>query len=230
VPLRNQTFRRPYPVGGSPERVIAVHVTQRGIPRHTYSNRRTTSEREKDAASVTDTPDPQPELQTEKRTDIMRHAPLWWAISKHHKATHTFRIPSCHRFEHNVACRCTCICKLRAPKLTSENRGGKRRFGLASQHHLPSTPYARGSRMIQPFRTPHRAAVGGGAGVETLGHREPLRRYAESELLPSDCNSEPPVLTYRQAREILYVHDVHGPQCRQWLAAAAYLSAGLDDE
>ncbi|MFI5719109.1 hypothetical protein [Nocardia sp. NPDC051750] len=46
----------------------------------------------------------------------------------------------------------------------------------------------------------------------------------------ADCSAEPPVLTYRQARAILHVHDVHGPQCRQWLAAAAYLSAGLDDE
>ncbi|MGK8524130.1 hypothetical protein ACRS6B_22420 [Nocardia asteroides] len=41
---------------------------------------------------------------------------------------------------------------------------------------------------------------------------------------------EPRGLTYRQARDILHVHEVHGPQCRQWLAAAAYLSAGLDDE
>ncbi|MET9029223.1 hypothetical protein ABZW96_26935 [Nocardia sp. NPDC004168] len=41
---------------------------------------------------------------------------------------------------------------------------------------------------------------------------------------------EPRGLTYRQARDILYAHEVHGPQCRQWLAAAAYLSAGLDDE
>ncbi|WP_188826900.1 hypothetical protein [Nocardia camponoti] len=44
------------------------------------------------------------------------------------------------------------------------------------------------------------------------------------------CSYEPSTLTYRQAREILRDHDVHGPQCRQWLAAAAYLSAGLDDE
>ncbi|BDT91997.1 hypothetical protein [Nocardia sp. CY41] len=46
----------------------------------------------------------------------------------------------------------------------------------------------------------------------------------------SDCGVEPRGLTYRQARDILSAHEVHGPQCRQWLAAAAYLSAGLDDE
>ncbi|WP_245562557.1 hypothetical protein [Nocardia araoensis] len=46
----------------------------------------------------------------------------------------------------------------------------------------------------------------------------------------TDCSVEPGGLTYRQARDILYAHEVHGPQCRQWLAAAAYLSAGLDDE
>lgn len=85
--------------------------------------------------------------------------------------------------------------------------------------------------MIQPFRSPHRIAFGGASGVENLGHhREPLRHYPAPEFPMADCNSEPPVLTYRQAREILHVHDVHGPQCRQWLAAAAYLSAGLDDE
>lgn len=84
--------------------------------------------------------------------------------------------------------------------------------------------------MIQPFRSPHRNAVGSAGGGHSLGHYpEPLRRYAVPEA-GTDCNSEPPVLTYRQAREILHTHDVHGPQCRQWLAAAAYLSAGLDDE
>lgn len=44
------------------------------------------------------------------------------------------------------------------------------------------------------------------------------------------CTDEPAGLTYRQAREILRGHDSHGPGCRQWLVAAAYLSAGLDDE
>ncbi|MGF0315897.1 hypothetical protein [Nocardia fluminea] len=47
---------------------------------------------------------------------------------------------------------------------------------------------------------------------------------------PMTCSDEPNGLTYRQAREMLSQHDIHGPQCRQWLAAAAYLSAGLDDE
>ncbi|WP_063057943.1 hypothetical protein [Nocardia sienata] len=84
--------------------------------------------------------------------------------------------------------------------------------------------------MIQPFRSPHQPAVGSAGGGHSLGHHpEPLRRYAAPDT-GTDCNSEPPVLTYRQAREILHIHDVHGPQCRQWLAAAAYLSAGLDDE
>lgn len=83
--------------------------------------------------------------------------------------------------------------------------------------------------MIQPFRSPHRNAVGSVPGAPALGHSpDPLRHFAPET--GADCSAEPPVLTYRQARAILRVHDVHGPQCRQWLAAAAYLSAGLDDE
>lgn len=84
--------------------------------------------------------------------------------------------------------------------------------------------------MTQPFRSPHRNAVGSVPGSHSLGHHtEPARHLAAPEV-GTDCNADPPVLTYRQARAILRVHDVHGPQCRQWLAAAAYLSAGLDDE
>lgn len=83
--------------------------------------------------------------------------------------------------------------------------------------------------MIQPFRSPHRNAVGSVPGTHPLGHKpEPLHHFAPEA--GADCSAEPPVLTYRQARAILHIHDVHGPQCRQWLAAAAYLSAGLDDE
>ncbi|WP_280246124.1 hypothetical protein [Nocardia abscessus] len=78
--------------------------------------------------------------------------------------------------------------------------------------------------MIEPFRTPHRVAVIDGTGAESL------RRLPAPEFSMSDCAVEPRGLTYRLARDILYVHEVHGPQCRQWLAAAAYLSAGLDDE
>ncbi|WP_024804587.1 hypothetical protein [Nocardia sp. BMG51109] len=44
-----------------------------------------------------------------------------------------------------------------------------------------------------------------------------------------DCADEPCNLTYRRARTILRAHDRH-VGCRQWVAAAAYLSAGLDDE
>lgn len=76
--------------------------------------------------------------------------------------------------------------------------------------------------MSQPFRTPRRVAVIG-TGVETL-------RQCPAPVPVSDCGVEPPGLTYRLARDILSAHEVHGPQCRQWLAAAAYLSAGLDDE
>ncbi|MEU7144054.1 hypothetical protein ABZ942_31735 [Nocardia sp. NPDC046473] len=76
--------------------------------------------------------------------------------------------------------------------------------------------------MSQPFRTPRRVAVIG-TGVETL-------RQCPAPVQVSDCGVEPPGLTYRLARDILSAHEVHGPQCRQWLAAAAYLSAGLDDE
>ncbi|MCX4092616.1 hypothetical protein [Nocardia sp. alder85J] len=44
-----------------------------------------------------------------------------------------------------------------------------------------------------------------------------------------DCGTEPGNLTFRRARNILHAHDRH-LGCRQWIAAAAYLSAGLDDE
>ncbi|QIS12081.1 hypothetical protein [Nocardia arthritidis] len=78
--------------------------------------------------------------------------------------------------------------------------------------------------MSQAFRTPSRSVIVDGTGAD------PVCLRAVPDLPVSDCASEPPVLTYRQAREILRTHEVHGPQCRQWLAAAAYLSAGLDDE
>ncbi|WP_406275376.1 hypothetical protein OH799_03000 [Nocardia sp. NBC_00881] len=78
--------------------------------------------------------------------------------------------------------------------------------------------------MSQPFLAPRRVAVIDGAGAE------PPRQCLVPEYSMSDCGFEPRGLTYRQARDILYAHEVHGPQCRQWLAAAAYLSAGLDDE
>lgn len=79
--------------------------------------------------------------------------------------------------------------------------------------------------MSTPFRTPRGATVIGGSGIDTLRQRSAAPEYA-----PLDCGVEPRGLTYRQAREILRLHEVHGPQCRQWLAAAAYLSAGLNDE
>ncbi|MFC8048062.1 hypothetical protein [Nocardia sp. NPDC057353] len=78
--------------------------------------------------------------------------------------------------------------------------------------------------MSQPFRTSHRIAI---AGATAIGAQLP--RPVPDSTVP-DCNSEPHGLTYRQAREMLRAHDAHGPRCRQWLAAAAYLSAGLDDE
>ncbi|MEV0248328.1 hypothetical protein AB0H76_17155 [Nocardia sp. NPDC050712] len=71
--------------------------------------------------------------------------------------------------------------------------------------------------MNQAFRTPHRVATG-------------LRARVTADDFGAECGDEPGTLTYRRAREILFSHEVHGPQCRQWLAAAAYLSAGLDDE
>ncbi|MBF6191481.1 hypothetical protein [Nocardia implantans] len=78
--------------------------------------------------------------------------------------------------------------------------------------------------MMEPFRTSPLVAVIDGAGADHL------RQYSAPEPAMADCSVEPRGLTYRQARDILYAHEVHGPQCRQWLAAAAYLSAGLDDE
>ncbi|MFC9894885.1 hypothetical protein ACFVMC_14455 [Nocardia sp. NPDC127579] len=71
--------------------------------------------------------------------------------------------------------------------------------------------------MNQAFRTTHRVTAAHHA-------RLPATDFG------SECGSEPGALTYRRAREILFTHEVHGPSCRQWLAAAAYLSAGLDDE
>jgi hypothetical protein len=44
-----------------------------------------------------------------------------------------------------------------------------------------------------------------------------------------DCATEPRDLTDPGARAILRAHDRH-VGCRQWIAAAAYLSADLDDE
>lgn len=78
--------------------------------------------------------------------------------------------------------------------------------------------------MSTPSGTPRGATIVGRSGIDTL------RQYSAPEHAPLDCGIEPRGLTYRQAREILRLHEVHGPQCRQWLAAAAYLSAGLDDE
>ncbi|MDO3646509.1 hypothetical protein [Nocardia mangyaensis] len=77
--------------------------------------------------------------------------------------------------------------------------------------------------MSIPYRTPRRVSAGT-AGLEVPRH------LGTAGAPPSACTDEPNGLTYRQAREMLRQHDVHGPQCRQWLAAAAYLSAGLDDE
>ncbi|WP_194818947.1 hypothetical protein [Nocardia sp. XZ_19_385] len=76
--------------------------------------------------------------------------------------------------------------------------------------------------MNQAFRTPHRVATASATGLQT--------RQPAADAVGDRCGVEPGSLTYRRAREILYVHEVHGPACRQWLAAAAYLSAGLDDE
>ncbi|KAF0846762.1 hypothetical protein [Nocardia caishijiensis] len=77
--------------------------------------------------------------------------------------------------------------------------------------------------MSIPYRPPRRVS----AGTAELA----LPRTIGTEMASgSSCSDEPNGLTYRQAREMLRQHDIHGPQCRQWLAAAAYLSAGLDDE
>lgn len=86
--------------------------------------------------------------------------------------------------------------------------------------------------MSQPLRTPYPVGVGAAAGMGTgtLPTRaDTLRARAFTEIAAADCTTEPGSLTYRRARDILQVHEVHGPRCRQWLAAAAYLSAGLDD-
>ncbi|MBF6353456.1 hypothetical protein IU449_02650 [Nocardia higoensis] len=87
--------------------------------------------------------------------------------------------------------------------------------------------------MSQPLRTPYPAGIGAatGRGTDMLPARaDTLRARMFTEIAAADCTTEPGGLTYRRARDILQVHEVHGPRCRQWLAAAAYLSAGLDDE
>lgn len=86
--------------------------------------------------------------------------------------------------------------------------------------------------MSQPLRTPFPAGLGAvGGGTGTLPARaDALRAKMFTEIAAADCTIEPGGLTYRRARDILQIHEVHGPRCRQWLAAAAYLSAGLDDE
>ncbi len=45
--------------------------------------------------------------------------------------------------------------------------------------------------------------------------------------ISGDCDVDPRVLNYRQARAILRAHDQHFA-CRQYLAAVAYLSADND--
>ncbi|MFJ1454936.1 hypothetical protein [Nocardia wallacei] len=64
--------------------------------------------------------------------------------------------------------------------------------------------------------------------THTLQHSA-TRSSAAGADLSDDCADEPHNLTYRRARTILRAHDRH-VGCRQWVAAAAYLSAGLDDE
>ena len=61
--------------------------------------------------------------------------------------------------------------------------------------------------------------------IRPAGTREPLGGAVPA----GDCGTEPLELTYARARAILRAHDRH-VGCRQWIAAAAYLSAGLDDE
>ncbi|WP_157171878.1 hypothetical protein [Nocardia higoensis] len=87
--------------------------------------------------------------------------------------------------------------------------------------------------MSQPLRTPYPAGIGAAAGMGTdvlPARADTLRARMFTEIAAADCTTEPGGLTYRRARDILQVHEVHGPRCRQWLAAAAYLSAGLNDE
>ena len=64
--------------------------------------------------------------------------------------------------------------------------------------------------------------------LELMQHSGSCDRVGSAEII-SDCAAEPYDLTYRRARAILRAHDRH-IGCRQWIAAAAYLSAGLDDE
>ncbi len=61
--------------------------------------------------------------------------------------------------------------------------------------------------------------------IQHSGIGDPVDNAAQS----GDCGMDPPDLTYSRARAIMRTHDRHFG-CRQWVAAAAYLSAGLDDE
>ncbi|MFF0490277.1 hypothetical protein ACWDSJ_36050 [Nocardia sp. NPDC003482] len=64
--------------------------------------------------------------------------------------------------------------------------------------------------------------------TQVLHHSGPRDSVGAADSI-GDCGIEPRELTYRRARAILGAHDRH-LGCRQWIAAAAYLSAGLDDE
>ncbi|GAB2724263.1 hypothetical protein [Nocardia thraciensis] len=61
--------------------------------------------------------------------------------------------------------------------------------------------------------------------LQYSGTRAPAAGSDDSD----DCADEPHGLSYPRARTILRAHDRH-VGCRQWIAAAAFLSAGLDDE
>ncbi|MBO0855164.1 MAG: hypothetical protein J2P18_15530 [Nocardia sp.] len=61
------------------------------------------------------------------------------------------------------------------------------------------------------------------------GDQMPAARRSTGAESAGDCSIEPRELTYSRARAIFHAHDRHF-RCRQWIAAAAYLSAGLDDE
>ncbi|RDI67801.1 hypothetical protein [Nocardia pseudobrasiliensis] len=64
--------------------------------------------------------------------------------------------------------------------------------------------------------------------TQMLQHSGPCDSVGSADSI-GDCADEPRELTYRRARALLRAHDRH-LGCRQWIAAAAYLSAGLDDE
>ena len=58
----------------------------------------------------------------------------------------------------------------------------------------------------------------------------PMLNVPLREAITGDCATDPiGFATSTEAYAVLRLHDAHGPRCRRFLAAHAYVSADLDD-